>query len=308
MPTGRVLWQKRLFPEAMPGGRTAWGMGLARAKRVRESNRPSPALGSIPELMNWYYVHAGKQAGPVDDAGLEQLRRVGTVQLDTLIWREGMAEWRPFGEVKPELVPAALPEPVAPPVAVPPGSVVCAECGQVFDINDTIPYGTVRVCAGCKPVFMQKLSEGVRVDAGFIRYAGFWVRFGAKFIDSLLLRVVVYPISFGLGLVLGLVGGPGQSTITLAYVVGGLVGLSVALGYNVFFLGKFSATPGKMACKLKVISADGRPLSYRRAALRFLAELLSSCPTLFIGYIMAGPDEEKRALHDRLCNTRVVYK
>jgi hypothetical protein len=28
--------------------------------------------------------------------------------------------------------------------------------------------------------------------------------------------------------------------------------------------------------------------------------------TLTIGYIMAGIDEQKRALHDRICNTRVV--
>jgi uncharacterized RDD family membrane protein YckC len=29
---------------------------------------------------------------------------------------------------------------------------------------------------------------------------------------------------------------------------------------------------------------------------------------LLIGYIMAGFDEEKRALHDRVCDTRVIYK
>jgi uncharacterized RDD family membrane protein YckC len=29
---------------------------------------------------------------------------------------------------------------------------------------------------------------------------------------------------------------------------------------------------------------------------------------LLIGYIMAGFDDEKRALHDRVCDTRVIYK
>jgi uncharacterized RDD family membrane protein YckC len=28
---------------------------------------------------------------------------------------------------------------------------------------------------------------------------------------------------------------------------------------------------------------------------------------LMIGYIMAGFDPEKRALHDRICETRVIY-
>jgi hypothetical protein len=27
-----------------------------------------------------------------------------------------------------------------------------------------------------------------------------------------------------------------------------------------------------------------------------------------IGFIMAGFDDEKRALHDRMCDTRVVFK
>ena len=29
---------------------------------------------------------------------------------------------------------------------------------------------------------------------------------------------------------------------------------------------------------------------------------------LLIGYIMVGFDNEKRALHDRVCGTRVIYK
>jgi len=35
--------------------------------------------------MNWYYVDAGQQAGPVDDAQLEELLRSGKIQSDTLV-------------------------------------------------------------------------------------------------------------------------------------------------------------------------------------------------------------------------------
>jgi hypothetical protein len=38
---------------------------------------------------------------------------------------------------------------------------------------------------------------------------------------------------------------------------------------------------------------------------RYFAKMLSSL-TLLIGYIIAAFDEEKRSLHDRICNTRVV--
>jgi hypothetical protein len=30
--------------------------------------------------------------------------------------------------------------------------------------------------------------------------------------------------------------------------------------------------------------------------------------TCYIGYIIAGFDEQKRTLHDHVCSTRVVYK
>ncbi|HDH05175.1 MAG TPA: RDD family protein, partial [Nitrospirae bacterium] len=79
------------------------------------------------------------------------------------------------------------------------------------------------------------------------------------------------------------------------------------LAYTTFFLGKFAATPGKMACGLKVLRADGESVSYWRAAGRHLAEFVSSL-TLMIGYLMAAFDSEKRALHDRMCNTRVIKK
>ena len=63
-----------------------------------------------------------------------------------------------------------------------------------------------------------------------------------------------------------------------------------------------------MACKLEVIRADGEPMTYGRGAARYLGEVLSKL-TLGIGYLLVLFDEkEKRALHDRICDTRVVRK
>ena len=66
-------------------------------------------------------------------------------------------------------------------------------------------------------------------------------------------------------------------------------------------------TPGKMACGLKIIRSDGSALSYGRAIGRYFATMLSSF-TLGIGYLMVAFDDEKRALHDRVADTRVIYK
>ena len=86
--------------------------------------------------MNWYYVDAaGKQAGPVDDAGLDTLRVNGVINPETLIWQEGMTNWQPFREVKPgtggsaSLVASGIEE------------AVCAQCGGVFPLDETIRAG-----------------------------------------------------------------------------------------------------------------------------------------------------------------------
>jgi uncharacterized RDD family membrane protein YckC len=85
-----------------------------------------------------------------------------------------------------------------------------------------------------------------------------------------------------------------------------LVNLILVIAYEVYFLSTRGATPGKMVFGLKVVRADGSGISRGLAAGRYFASWVSSI-TLGIGYIMAGMDEEKRALHDRICDTRVIY-
>jgi hypothetical protein len=98
--------------------------------------------------MKWYYVDAGKQAGPVDDAGLMALAVTGKITHDTLVWREGMANWQPFREVGTGAVAARVTglEEVA-----------CAECGKTFPVGDTVKIGEVRVCLNCRPAFTRKM-------------------------------------------------------------------------------------------------------------------------------------------------------
>ena len=83
------------------------------------------------------------------------------------------------------------------------------------------------------------------------------------------------------------------------------VGLNAV--YSAIFIGKYGATPGKMACGLRVVQPDGSKVGYGRAFGRGCAEILSRM-ICSIGYIMAAFDPEKRALHDRMCSTRVIYK
>ena len=62
-----------------------------------------------------------------------------------------------------------------------------------------------------------------------------------------------------------------------------------------------------MACGLRVLTAEGGKLTYGRATGRAFAEILSGM-ICYIGYIIVGFDDQKRALHDHICSTRVIYK
>ena len=256
--------------------------------------------------MEWYYAEAGQQRGPVSDAEFENLVRAGAIQDTTLVWRDGMSDWQPYGQVRPGAAPA---EAVTSESAATLTGIICSQCGQAFAQDDVIRLGDVWVCAACKPTYVQRLKEGAASGLA-LDYAGFWTRAGAKILDGIILWVVNMGIGFVAGMVVGgaarTAGGGSQQTIMLGLqVVLMAFGIALNLGYGIFFLGKFGATPGKMAAKIRVVNADGSPIGYRRATGRCFAEILSGL-ICYIGYIMAGFDEEKRALHDRICDTRVI--
>ena len=254
--------------------------------------------------MNWYYAEDGQQAGPVDDSRFEELVRSGKIRSETLVWHEGMADWVPHHEVTGGSSPTGY-TPTSNADVTP--EAVCAECGKIFPIDETIRYGNVRVCAGCKPVFLQKLAEGAPLNTGDMNYAGFWTRFAAVFLDGLILGAV----NFAIGMIAGLtaaqaIGVEPQAALALQLVLM-VIQLAIGISYEVVLIGKYGATLGKMACKIKVVTADGDRVSYPRAFGRYFAKMLSYMVCL-IGFIIAGFDSQKRALHDYICNTRVVFK
>ena len=71
-----------------------------------------PALSGYFASINW------QPSGPFDTAALRQLIGSGQLTRDSLVWKEGMANWAPAGTVEElaQLFPAALPPvPGAPP-------------------------------------------------------------------------------------------------------------------------------------------------------------------------------------------------
>ncbi|MFH1091230.1 MAG: RDD family protein, partial [Pseudomonadota bacterium] len=206
----------------------------------------------------------------------------------TLVWRFGLAEWQPFSALQAGDVN---------------GSLFCSQCGRRFPRDDMIHFSSLWVCADCKPYFIQRLKEGL-VLPGVVVYAGFWLRFGAKFIDWIIIWVVNVVLYIPLAIIAATGSGLAMALGMVSYYV---VQIVAGAAYDTYFVGRYGATLGKMACQIKAVTSDGGRVSYLRALGRHFAELLSGL-TLGIGYLLAAFDEEKKTLHDRICDTRVIKK
>src|SRR5882724_10990569 len=141
--------------------------------------------------MDWFYADAGKQIGPVDEATFQGLVSAGIVRDETLVWSSGLVNWQPYRTVRPALQPVPVD-------GIAGETRFCTECGRSYPTDELVAFGSSIVCAACKPVFTQKLREGIR-PGGSVRYGGFWIRYLAVLIDSLIFSVVIV-IVFAIGI------------------------------------------------------------------------------------------------------------
>lgn len=193
----------------------------------------------------------------------------------------------------------------------------CSQCGQPAPPDQLARFGDTLVCPDCKNSYVQKLREGVVPIQPVFRYAGFWIRFVATLIDGIILGIA------GSAVQLLLLGGalrpfmgikpdapPEEALAAFGALMGTLalsmlVGVVMGASYEGFFVSRVGATPGKMVFGLKVVRPDGGPVSLGRAVGRYFAKWLSYI-TFCIGFIIAGFDAQKRAMHDMIVDTRVV--
>jgi uncharacterized RDD family membrane protein YckC len=178
--------------------------------------------------------------------------------------------------------------------------VECSVCKRGFPEDQVAQMGDFRVCSECKPIFLQGLREGLSI-AGDTRYGGFWVRFVAVCIDAIVISAGSVVLSVLLSFALGAAGGIWTGVASLFQLVYYILGIV----YVTYFLGAYGATLGKMVFGLRVVKPNGDKITYGRAFGRYWASALSGL-ILSIGYIIAAFDDEKRSLHDRICETRVI--
>ncbi len=171
------------------------------------------------------------------------------------------------------------------------------------------------------------------MEETYYTYAGFWKRFFAYVIDSIILNIIMGVLLIPVFLIYGtaFVQELDQSNYNynynsisymqpqtveeevlllsafLIFFVIGVIG-SIIISWLYFALMESSnkkATLGKMVLNLIVTDENGVKLTFGRASGRYFGKILSGL-ILNIGFIMAAFTEKKQALHDILAGTLVL--
>jgi membrane protease subunit (stomatin/prohibitin family) len=103
-------------PGGMASGGMGMGMGFAMANQMgqamgQQQNMGGGAPPPLPQASSYHVAVDGQQAGPYDMQTLQQQASQGTLTRDSLVWKQGMAQWSKAGEVSElqSIFPAAPP-------------------------------------------------------------------------------------------------------------------------------------------------------------------------------------------------------
>jgi uncharacterized RDD family membrane protein YckC len=154
------------------------------------------------------------------------------------------------------------------------------------------------------------------------RYAGFWIRFAAFVIDSVIVSVIIGPIAAALyerpdvsGALFAAAQAGDLQEVALLFLealrpagVGDfLLNVAVPAAAVVAFWIYRSATPGKMATSTRIVDATtGEAPSTKQCVVRYLGYFVSIFG-LFLGFLWVAFDRRKQGWHDKMARTVVIY-
>jgi uncharacterized RDD family membrane protein YckC len=224
----------------------------------------------------WYVLVDNRALGPHTGHDVKAMIERGTIGPQTSVAKVGSQQWTPIGDV-----PAFAP--------------LLARGGAA-------PGGAAGPPRQAPPA--ASYAHGLQTA----HFAGFWIRTGAYLIDSIVQYVIIIVVSLVIGVIVGLAARSGSDqTKSVAEGLAILAELVIVLAYQAIFVsGSWQATPGKRLCGIHIIRVDGRKIGVGLALGRYLAMLVSALP-FYIGFMMAGWTDQKKALHDMICDTRVIY-
>jgi uncharacterized RDD family membrane protein YckC len=187
----------------------------------------------------------------------------------------------------------------------------CARCGETFCPNCIVEIGGSPYCAVCKGEILGDLRSG-RPAAG-PELASIGRRFLAIFLDGLLLGLPLAAVVFGVFASLGLFSGISEGKApdpALFWAMEGVLFLGAFVSwvlYEGLMLRRAGQTLGKKAMHIRVVSAEGGPLSpgqaFGRAAMR---QVLGIVPCLGLVNYLTAFGQQRTCIHDMVARTRVI--
>ena len=139
-------------------------------------------------------------------------------------------------------------------------------------------------------------------------YGGFWRRWVAFGIDTIILQITSVIIFYSGSKIAGLDYQLSDlSTAFLYSLLWSYQGMTIVISmiYFTYFHGTTGQTPGKKILGLKVIQRSGEPMTPGLAFLRWVGYLISKI-FLYLGFIWIAFNREKRGWHDMIAGTCVV--
>ncbi|MCQ2108106.1 MAG: RDD family protein [Fibrobacter sp.] len=256
--------------------------------------------------MTWYYIDESitdgeRRKGPYSIDEIKDFVKSGEIKNETLVWHSGMEAW-----------------------------VRWEETSESKEMGDSVIENAESDA--------EKLAEEEQIKAALEailaehkaqkRYAGFFIRGAAYFVDNIILSAF--------GIIIMMIMGQLQlidvDTIANAFTTYAsdpnngenatklldAPGMNLFLGvwgffqaiYFVVFTAIHSSTPGKRLFHLHVEVVGQEKVGWVASALRYVASLFTQFTFLFygLGYLIVMVDPKRRALHDWIAKTRVVHE
>lgn len=251
--------------------------------------------------MKWFFIDESitdgeRRQGPYSIEEIHEFVSQGKITENTLIWHSGDESWKTWKEHQ-EISEKA-------------------EKANLESSRDELLQSTIDAL----------LKEQVK-EYKALRYAGFFTRALAFLVDNLILGLAGGIILFALGSMgvmdlesiqqamsnyIGnptsnetfkqLLEAPGMETFLSIWTI-------VQTIYFIVFHAIYSATPGKKLFHIHVETHLGEKLTWGSAIARYLCSVLTQLTLLFygLGYLIVCIDPKRRALHDWVVRTFVVY-
>jgi len=190
------------------------------------------------------------------------------------------------------------------------GAAFCATCGQ-------------RVSVAAPVAAPAQAGVPAYPAVPRVEYAGFWLRFLAFLIDSVVIGIgfvlILIPLVFltGLGALLSRIHPDEELSEAGVFLIVGVIFLFVTVSLAVTWLyhawmesSEWQATLGKKALDLVVTDMSGQRVTFGRATGRHFAKIITNLVSFGIGlgYIMAGFTAKKQALHDMIASCLVLRR